>query len=860
VPVSVSAPVIPAQRAAPPRTDPPGRPAAAIPAQLPAAPVAFTGRRTQVEQLDELLDGIRSTSDRAMVLTICGTAGVGKTSLALHWAHQVHRHFPDGQLFVDLGGHAAGSPMRPIEALARFLRALGVPGADVPLDEDEAAALYRSLLAGKRMLMLLDNAHTADQVRPLLPGGRGSAVVVTGRDRLAGLVARDGAHRIVLDVLSQGEGMALLGSVLDDTRIAAEPDAAAELVRACARLPLALRIAAANLLCNPQQTISGYLTDLTADGLAGLEVAGDRDSAVRAAFDLSYQRLEPDDRALFRLLGVLPGPDVTADAAAALSGRTSQWARRALDRLAGAYLLDQRAPDRFTLHDLLRRYAEERAHAGAPPTDRRAALNRLLDWYLQSAQAAAALVCPQMLRLPVPVGSDRQPMTFPDQAHAASWLDAERQNLLAATRHAAAHGPMVVAAALADAMRGFYWLSAHTFDWLTSASAGLAAAETDGDLRWQAAAHQNLGHVQRSLGRHEQAIGHLTRSLELSRQLGWRPGEANAHGGLGISHGHTGRLTTAVEHLARAMAINRELGRRTAEADNLSCLGMVLRQLGRLGEAADHHARARLVCRESGFRVGEAYALNNLGCTHRDLGRLDQALYNVMQAIEAHHAIGDPRGEAMALCAAADVHFDAGRHQQALEYAHACLALAEQTRDRRVQAAVHNTLGNIRLRLDQFSDAAEQHQRALRLARETGNLGEEADALLGLAAVCLAVDEHDGARNCANRALALVRRARLRILEGHATTTLAAIDLAEGNPERAAAQGERALTIHRETGHRLGTVRTLRVLAVAVDRTRGAGAAQAYWEEADALADDLGGVDVQSLLAEPVVPSATRTR
>lgn len=857
---SLAAPRPTQRRASQPPPNSQCRPVVGVPAQLPLTPVGFVGRSAEIDQLDALLADARSGADRTMVATICGTAGVGKTSLMVYWAYKVQSLFPDGQLYIDLSGHSAGSPMRPIEALAKFLRALGVSGEQVPLEEDEAAALYRSLVARKRMLILLDNAHSAEQARPLLPGGRNNVVVVTSRERLAGLVAREGAHPIVLDVLSQGEALALLGNLLEDTRIASEPGAAADLVHACARLPLALRIAAANLLCNRQQTISGYLTELTADGLAALEVDGDRESAVRAAFDISYHRLAADDRGLFRLLGLIPGPDATADAAAALTGRTPQWARRALDRLASAHLLDQRARGRFTFHDLLRSYAREHTRVEDPETDRQAALGRLLDWYLQTAEAAAGLVCPQMLRVPAPVRSECPPLTFDDHLQAASWLDAERLNLLAATRHAAAQGPLTVASALADAMRGFFWLSPYTFDWLTSANAGLAAAEADGDLRWQAAAHQNLGHVQRSLGRHEQAIEHLARSLELCRQVNWRPGEANARGGLGIAYGHTGQLELAAEHLACAMAINRELGRRTAEADNLSCLGMVLRQLGRLEEAADHHARARLVCQESGARVGDAHAANNLGCTLRDLGRLDQALYNIEQALDAHRAIGDRRGEAIVLCAAADVHCDAGRYQQALDHAHACLAMAEQTRDGRIEAAVHNTLGNIRLHLDQYSRAVDHHRRALRLARETSNVGEEADALLGIAAARLAVDEHDQARDCADQAFALARQAGLRILEGHTTTTLAGIDLAEGNADRAAVRAELALIIHRETGHRLGIARTLQVLAVAIDRTCGAAAAQPYWQEAHDLFADIGCAEVNKLVAQRVVASAARNR
>ncbi|HEU4421103.1 MAG TPA: BTAD domain-containing putative transcriptional regulator, partial [Pilimelia sp.] len=345
----------------------PGPPAPArltgpVPALLPADIPAFTGRVRELRDLDDLLDGGEGRPAAVVITAIAGTAGVGKTALAVRWAHRVRDRFADGQLYVNLRGYAASAPMRPIDALSRFLRALGVPAEQVPHELEEAADLYRSLLADRRVLVILDHARGPDQVRPLLPGGSGCLVLITSRDRLGGLVAHEGAHRLTLDVLPPDEAHTLLARVVGAERVAAEPAAAEDLARACAHLPLALRIAGANLINHPQHRLADYLGELR-DGnrLASLEVDGDEQAAVRNNFDLSYTGLPAPAQRLFRLLGLVPGPDVTAGAAAALADVPPQLAARELDRLAGAHLISESAPARYAFHDLLRLYAAEHA-------------------------------------------------------------------------------------------------------------------------------------------------------------------------------------------------------------------------------------------------------------------------------------------------------------------------------------------------------------------------------------------------------------------------------------------------------------------------------------------------------------------
>ncbi|MEV0344999.1 BTAD domain-containing putative transcriptional regulator [Nonomuraea sp. NPDC050680] len=340
--------------------------ASAMPAQLPPEPGQFTGRAAELRLLDSAATG----GDAAAISMVTGTGGVGKTALAVHWGHRMRSLFPDGQLYVNLRGHSPERPLRPIEALGQFLRGLGVPAERVPHAEEEASAAYRSLLADRRVLVILDDAGSEEQVRPLLPSGRRCATVITSRDRLTGLVARDGALPVPLGMLAPDEAGTLVGRLLGDERLAAERDAARELARACGYLPLALRVAAAGVLGRPAGGIAGQVRRLAGTRLSSLAVNGDPHAAVRGAFDLSYRRLDPPSRRLFRLLGLIPGPTFTAEAAAALSGAPPSETDHLLSRLAAAHLIEESEPGRYTFHDLMREYARERARAEESELDR----------------------------------------------------------------------------------------------------------------------------------------------------------------------------------------------------------------------------------------------------------------------------------------------------------------------------------------------------------------------------------------------------------------------------------------------------------------------------------------------------------
>ncbi|MEZ0109728.1 DNA-binding SARP family transcriptional activator [Catenulispora sp. EB89] len=391
---------LPAEPAAPTATRHRPHP---VPAMLPASISDFTGRAAHLRWLDGMIPDPAVSPTAAMpIAVIAGTAGVGKTALAVRWAHSVRDRFPDGQLYVDLHGYTPGEPVRPQQALSRFLRAAGVPAEQVPVDVVEAAGMFRTLLADRRVLLLLDDVYAAEHVRPLLPASPGCLVVVTSRDRLDGLVARDSARRATLDVLPEPEALALLGRMAGPARVAAEPEAAAGLVHTCARLPLALRITAAHLAARPDRRLADHLADLGRGDLLGqLEIDGDTETAVGAAFDFSYTALKPGARRLFRLMGLVPGADITAPAAAALADVPPAEAARLLDRLAAVHLVDQHRPGRYGMHDLLRRYAAQQAGAEEDARDRAAALDRLADHHLAAVLAPADLLYPVVPRPPV---------------------------------------------------------------------------------------------------------------------------------------------------------------------------------------------------------------------------------------------------------------------------------------------------------------------------------------------------------------------------------------------------------------------------------------------------------------------------
>jgi DNA-binding SARP family transcriptional activator len=771
------------------------------PAQLPAAVDSFVGRTLELTALTNLTD-VRAPTMSARVAVIIGAAGIGKTALATHWAHQNRDRYPDGQLHVNLRGRGPGAPMRPEQALGGFLRALGVPADEVPADIDEAAALYRTLLADRRVLVLLDNAVDADQVRPLLPAGSGCVALVTSRDRLGGLAVRDGARLLHVDTLGNEESLDLLTSLLGAPRLASEPQAAADLARLCGFLPLALRIAAAHLARHPDRPITDLVTRLREDDrLAALEIEGDDQSAVRAAFDLSYVALKPEARRLFRMIGLLPGADLNAAAVAALAGLApGADITRGLAQLTDTHLLNEPATDRYQLHDLMRLYAQNLAEAEDSEADRTAATHRLYEFYLGTADRAARLLYPQMQRLPLPPTSV-PPADFADPTAALAWLEAERSNLLAAAEQAASQGPRAIAWLLVDTLRGYFWMRRYPPDWLTAGEAALRAATADSDDHGLAAANLCLAQAHRFLTRHDAAIDHFANAIAHAGRAGWREGAAAATGSIANLYRDQGRLADAAEYHRRARIIFQQTGSAGGEAVSLTNLGNVQIDSGALQDGIDNLTAALTIYRGIGADNARAHVLNSIGCALRFQGRLDDALRHLEQALALHRAAGSREGEADTLNNLAEVHLDAGRLGEASTLARASLAMAQDAGDRRVEADACHTLAAVD-RLDGNADGR-WDDRTLALARDSGYPRGEAQALIGLAHSRLAAGGLPDALAAAHEALKAARHAGYRLIEADALTAVAAIELADGQRQRAAAHAREALEIQRHTGNPL---------------------------------------------------------
>ncbi|OLF15466.1 AfsR/SARP family transcriptional regulator [Actinophytocola xanthii] len=769
----------------------PGRGAATpAPAQLPPDVSGFTGRAAALAALDEMVSG---TGPAVPIAAVCGAGGVGKTALAVHWSHRVRGRFADGQLYANLRGHAPMPAARPIEVLAQFLRALGVPAEQVPTELEAASALYRTMLADRRVLVVLDNVARPDQVRPLLPGSPGCLVLVTARDRMGGLVAMDGARQLSLDVLTPEEAAALLSTILGEQRVAAEPEAAGELAKLCVYLPLALRIAAANLADRPYRGVADHVQELReGNPLAALEVPGDEQAAVRTAFDLSYAALPDRTRLLFRLLGLVPGTDFGQEVAAALVDLPVAEAAQHLNRLADAHLVEQHTPGRFRFHDLLRRYAVEQTEEHDPPPVRQAATERLHEWYLHGVDRAAGLLYPHMLRLPVPAPRGLPvEAPFADRSAASNWLDAERGNLVATVRHAS---PAPAAWLLADSLRGYFWLCQYFLDWQAVAEAGLEAATTGGDERARAAARLSLADLYQRQSRYRPAVEHYAHALVLARRAEWSAGHAAVLGNLGCVYWQAGRLTPAVSHFDRALELSRRTGHTAGEAVTLGNLGLVHWERGELRRAALHCAQALELYRRIGSRYGEAINLGNLARIRHALGEDVTELLETTLAL--HREAGDRYGEAETRTQRARTLRDRGDLGAALDQARSALALASDIGDPRNQSEALHTLGTVEHRLGSVPDAVRHLREALDLARRSGDRYPECEALTALALAC-------GDPEYAREALATARWAGYRVQEALALNAIAELSAAAGRGREAADYARKALEALRGTDHRV---------------------------------------------------------
>lgn len=623
------------------------------PAMLPSAVPGFAGRQAELTELTRLAAS-RSPGghpgDPVTIIAISGTAGVGKTALAVHWARQHAADFPDGQLYVNLRGFGPSADrVSPADALHALLDALGTPANRIPATLEGRQALYRALLAGQQVLILLDNARDPAHARPILPCSPGAVTVVTSRNDLSGLIAADGARPLALDVLDPGEARDILTRRLGLGRVAAEPSAVAELTRLCACLPLALVITAARAATSPGFPLSGLAAELR-DTRHRLDVltTGEDATDTRAVFACSYHSLETADASMFRLLGINPGPDITAPAAASLAGCDVAQARRLLRDLTREHLLTEHAPGRFVLHDLLRAYAAERAAADDSADDLRAATRRILDHYLHTAHAAALMlstVREHVILAPHDPGVT--PERIADYSQALAWFDAEYQVLTAALTLAADSGFDACAWQLQWAMTGFVDQRGH---WDASLQrTALTAATRQGDTRGRAVTLRLLARTYTRLGDYDEARVHLNESITLYQQLGDGPGEGRAHQNACVVSERQGRYADALGHAERALSLYSTAGDLSGRAAGLNDVGWYHALLGDHKTARAYCEQSLTVFQELGDRYGEARTLDSLGFIQHQLGNSGIAAKYYSEALEILREVGSRFYEAEVL-------------------------------------------------------------------------------------------------------------------------------------------------------------------------------------------------------------------
>jgi DNA-binding SARP family transcriptional activator/Tfp pilus assembly protein PilF len=630
-----------------------------VPAQLPLAVASFTGREREIAALDGLLAG----AGTVVISAVSGTAGVGKTALAVHWAHRVADRFPDGQLYVNLRGFdPGGSVVAAEDAVRGFVEAFGVPAGRIPNGPEALTALYRSLLAGKRVLVVLDNARDAAQVRPLLPGTAGCLALVTSRYQLSGLVATEGAHPLTLDLLTPAEARDLLAHRLGVERVESEPGAVAAIIERGARLPLALAIAAARAATHPDFPLTTLAAELR-ETAAALDVlhGGDPATDIRAVFSWSYLALSPAAARLFRLLGLHPGPDISAAAAASLAATPARAVRHLLRELTRAHLLTEHTPGRYSFHDLLRAYAAEQADDGESEQLRHTAVHRILDHYLHTAHTAARLLLAkrEQIVLAAPLsGVAPEPLDSPDEALA--WFTRERAVLLGVVDLAAATGFGTHTWQLAWALRTFQLRSGNWPEHIGTQRTALEAARRSGDRAGEADALNGLAHMYSRAGRLDEAATHYQQALQVYRDLGDHVRQAHNHTGLAEIAERQGRPADSLKHNELALELFREAGSQLGQANALNGVGWSHAALGNYEQSLEYCTRALEVLQELGDRDGQASTWDSLGYAHRALANYEQAIVCYQHAVELCRDLGDRYWQADSLSGLGDTHHAAG--------------------------------------------------------------------------------------------------------------------------------------------------------------------------------------------------------
>jgi tetratricopeptide (TPR) repeat protein len=633
----------------------------------------FVGRAAELRELADLVDQARVRPETVVISAIAGTAGVGKTALAVHWGHHIAHLFPGGQLYVNLRGFdSSGVPMTSAAAVRGFLDALHVPPGQIPAGLDAQAGLYRSLLAGRPMLVVLDNARDAEQVRPLLPGSPGCLAVVTSRSQLTGLIVGEGAYPLCLDVLTTPEAVRLLAGRVGAERAAAEEGGAAELIRLCARLPLAVSIAAARAAGQPAVTLAALAAELRdSRNLLDALNTGEAATSLRPVFSWSYQLLGPQAARLFRLLGLHPGADICVAAAGSLAGIPVGQAGQLLGELTRAHLVAEPEPGRFSFHDLLRAYATECAQAQEQEADRARAIHRMLAWYLHTAAAAAQVIDPRRRHVTLDLPAQHcEPLSFDDYDRALLWLETERANLSAAVACAGRHDAHEIAWKLPITLWDLFSLRGYWADWIESLETGLAGARHLQDRAAEGWLLNHLAMAYQQSGSSAQAIGCFRQALAIRRALGDRRGQAMALANLGRTYSEAGQLAESMKCLQEALSVFQDTGQRPEQGRCLFLISATYRRMSKFEDAMTCAWQAVDIIQQTGDGREESGALTQLALASLGLARPLEAITHSSRAAELSRHHGDRLAEAEALTVLGQAHQDCGHPAQARQHRH----------------------------------------------------------------------------------------------------------------------------------------------------------------------------------------------
>ncbi|MEQ4719630.1 tetratricopeptide repeat protein [Nonomuraea sp. B19D2] len=650
-----------------------------VPRQLPPATSRFIGRKSELAALDRALDE-RGPGPGA-IYAISGMAGIGKTTLALRWAHGVTDRFPHGHLYVNLRGFdSSGVPVTPGQALKGFIAALGIRPDSIPFELDDQISLYRSLLDGRQVLVILDNALSTDQVRPLLPGSPTCMAIVTSRNKLGALVAEHGAIPLAMKLMGRREGINLLVRYLNSERVKNERSAAATLVELCGRLPLALSIVGARAAIY-NWSLESLADDLRSerDRLYALDLHDSETTNVTSVFSWSYRSLSPDPARLFGLLGLAPGPEIGLAAVASLADSPLALTRQLLSVLVETNLVSELTRDRYRIHDLLRTFAADQVERDEPAESRREAMRRFLDFLLLAADAADRLITPNRTRIDLPPSADSLPVpVFSTYGEAINWLETEHTGLVESIHHALRHGFDTHAWRLAWTLGVYFDRRGHASDRLHTSEAALRA----------------------------------------TRRLGDREAEALIRTSIGYAHSRIGHFAEAEEQLFEALAILREVGSEVHEANTLIALAIVHEEQDRYGEAKEHLERALSLHKRHHEPAGQAHALENLGWCHAHLGEYPAALATCNAALKLFQDLNDHDGEADTLDSLGYTYAELGQHEQALTHYEAALILWRDMGNRYDEADVLTRIGDSHSASGDQEAAREAWQQALSIFEE----------------------------------------------------------------------------------------------------------------------------------------------